>query len=76
MGWQKKVSKYGRYILHFRLSRTTLAQFRVIARETSYTMSDLMRACVTALLSDEDRAKILRIIRKHIPEACCLAFVV
>lgn len=70
MGWTKKVSKYGRHVMHFRQSKTALARFRVVARETQHTMSDLLRACVAALLSDEDRAKILRIIKRHIPEAC------
>lgn len=72
MGWTKKISRYGRYSFRFRVSLPLLSRFRVAARETRHTMSDLLRACVAALLSDEDRAKILRIIRKHIPEACCL----
>ena len=76
MGWKKKVSQYGRFIAHFRLDRSSLAQFRCVSRETQHTMSDMLRACVAALLSTEDRAKILRILKRHIPEAGCLAWAV
>lgn len=71
MGWTKKISRYGRYSFRFRVSLSLLARFRVAARETQHTMSDLLRGFVSALLSDDDRSKLLRIIRKHLPEACC-----
>lgn len=76
MGWQKKVSQYGRHIMHFRQSAAIRHRFRVMARETEYTMSDLLRACISALLSTEDRNRILRILKRHLPEAACLAWAV
>jgi hypothetical protein len=56
----------------FRTSHKQLKQVRTELHSLGYTVSELIRACLSALLSPEDREKILRVIKKHIPEAACL----
>lgn len=53
----------------FRSSPTQVRNLRVVKNRLPYTLSDLLRACVAAIISDRDRAAILRILKRHIPEA-------
>lgn len=58
----------------FRTSSKQLRQTRTELSRIGYTVSELIRACIAALLSEEDRARILRILKKHLPEVATMIF--